>query len=100
MFPGISMNRITEAFSLAKRAVEALERQAELMAEPEPEEKTELTEGEAKAHFFNGSASGKLQVAQELEGILNVGYEQAIAARKLRDLVLKYAPTKIMKDKK
>ena len=92
MIPGIgsllSSGVVTEAMGLGRRAVAALERQAELMAEPENDNETiERLKQEALAQANGqGYTQAKLFFGQKLEDILDGGYIAHERAEKLRQL--------------
>ena len=92
MIPGIgtllSSGVVTEAMGLGRRAVAALERQAELMAEPENDNETiERLKQEALAQANGqGYAQAKLFFGQKLEDILDGGFVDHERAMKLRKL--------------
>jgi hypothetical protein len=104
---------VREAMGLLKRAVTALETQAELMADPEPgpvpPDGSEVV-GEGPGKYFkeeavleliaNAVKGAKANLTQEIEGILNSGYAEDIKSRHLRDLIKKYAPPTTMGQKK
>lgn len=79
---------IREAMTLARRAVAALERQAELMAEPEVVDKVEDQEQQISLQKANGAGylQAKSFFGQKLEDILDGGFATDERAKKLRML--------------
>ena len=88
ILPPLSGLPIKEAMRLAERAVEALERQAALMTDPEPDEKITQENMQEQLRIANGMGfrESRIFFGQKLQDILDAGYSESERARKLRDL--------------